>query len=339
MAWALHLAPSVTHAAEAQEPNPTAARIDVPRRDGDAPRATEQIAAGSPGGATAASGAEERIADLETQLRILARQIELDKEQAAERARQTPQTAAGRGGFSIASADGSFRLRLRGLLHSDGRFALKDADNRVIDSFLLRRVRPIVESTIYRQFDVRVMPDFGNGTTALQDAYVDARFTPSFKVRAGKFKAPVGIERLVSAAELTFIERALPTLLAPNRDVGVMLHGDVAGGNLSYAAGLFNGVADGGSADLDLQDGKDGVARIFVQPLRARRDSLWQGLGAGVAVSHGQHRGVSAAATGLPTFRSSGGQAFFAYRGDDPVAAAVLASGAHTRISPQGHYY
>jgi phosphate-selective porin OprO/OprP len=282
---------------------------------------------------------EERLEQLEAQIKILARQIELEKEQAAERAKTTPQPAAGRSGFSVQSADGQFRLRLRGLVHSDARFYLQDTDVRGVDSFLLRRVRPTVDATMYGIFDFRVMPDFGGGTTVLQDAYMEARLHPALKVRAGKFKAPVGFERLASASEMTFIERALPTTLVPNRDVGVMVHGDLYGGNLSYAAGVFNGVVDGGSADADIQDGKDASGRIFVQPFRAQRDSSLQGLGVGVSGSYGIQRGISAANSGLPILRTSGQAAYFAYRGDDPIAGPALADGAHARVSAHGHYY
>lgn len=281
---------------------------------------------------------EERLEQLETQIKVLARQIELDKEQAAERARTTPQPAAGRSGFSVQSADGQFRLRLRGLVHSDGRFYLHDTDGRGVDSFLLRRVRPVVEATMYGLFDFRVMPDFAGGSATLQDAYVDARLTPAFRVRAGKFKAPVGFERLASASEMTFIERALPTTLVPNRDVGVMVHGDLAGGTVSYAAGVFNGVVDGGSGDVDIQDGKDAAGRIFFQPWRAQRDSVVQGLGVGVSGSYGIQRGAGTS-SGLPALRTSGQATFFSYRGDDGAAGPVLADGTHTRISAHGHYY
>lgn len=283
--------------------------------------------------------AEELIEELSMQIRILARQVELDRDAAAERARSAPQPAAGRSGFSVRSSDGNFRLRLRGYMHSDGRFFLNDRDQRGVDTFVLRRVRPIVEATMYGLFDVRIMPDFGGGTTVLQDAYVDARLSPGFKIRAGKFKSPFGLERLMSATEMPFIERAMPTSLVPNRDLGVMAHGDVIGGTLAYALGIFNGVTDGGSADLDTQDGKEAVGRVFVQPWRARRDSAWEGVGVGLAASYGNQRGVSAASAGLPGFRTSGQTSFFGYRGDDPVLGAVLADGARMRLSAQGHYY
>jgi phosphate-selective porin OprO/OprP len=282
---------------------------------------------------------EEPIEELSTRIEILARQIELETEAAAGRARSTPQPAAGPGGFSVQSPDGSFRLRLRGYVQSDGRFFPGDRDERGVDTFALRRVRPIVEATMYRMFDVRIMPDFGGGTTALQDAYIEARLRPALRIRAGKFKPPFGLERLMSATDLPFVERALPTSLAPNRDLGLMVHGDLAGGTLAYALGAFNGVTDGGSADLDTQDAKEVVGRVFAQPWRARRGSAWQGLGAGLAASYGTQRGTSAASTGLPVFRTSGQTSFFAYRGDDPLLGAVLADGARTRISAQGHYY
>ena len=281
---------------------------------------------------------EERLEELDTQLRVLARQVEIDKEQAANAAKSAPVVQAARDGFSFRSADGAFRLRLRGYVQSDGRFFLEDEERPAVDTFVMRRVRPIVEATLFNQFDFRIMPDFGGGTTVLQDAYIDARFRPDFKIRAGKFKPPFGFERLMSATELPFIERALPTALVPNRDVGVMVHGDLLKGNLAYAGGLFNGVPDGGSADSDGQDGKDLVARVFLQPFRTVRDSPWQGLGAGIAVSYGVQHG-SPTSTILPTFRTSGQQTLFGYLGQDATGPAAFSDGDHTRVSPQFHYY
>ena len=46
------------------------------------------------------------------------------------------------------------------------------------------------------------------------------------KFRFGKFKPPVGLERLVSDSDMLFVERALPTDLVPNRDVGVQVYGE-----------------------------------------------------------------------------------------------------------------
>jgi hypothetical protein len=106
--------------------------------------------------ATPTPSLEERLEELEAQLRVLARQIEIDKEQAAAAAKSAPVVQAARDGFSFRSADGSFRLRLRGYVQSDGRFFLEDDQRPAVDTFVMRRVRPIVEATLFNQFDFRI---------------------------------------------------------------------------------------------------------------------------------------------------------------------------------------
>lgn len=280
---------------------------------------------------------EERLDDLDQKVRVLERQGELDKEQAADKAKTTASVTGSRDGFSIRSADGNFQVKIRGYVQLDGRFWLDDEERPATDTFLLRRVRPIVEGTMYKIFDFRIMPDFGGGTTVLQDAYLDARFTPGFKLRVGKFKAPVGLERLQSGTDLLFVERAHPTSLVPNRDVGVQVHGDFAGGGVSYAVGLFNGTPDGGSVDVDVNDGKDLAARLFFQPFLAGGGPL-KGLGFGIAATSGDQEGT-VAAPGLAGYRTPGQQTFFGYRSDATPAGTVIADGDRFRLSPQGYFY
>src|SRR4051794_28800558 len=153
------------------------------------------------------------------------------------------------------------------------------------------------------------MPDFGQGTTVLQDAYMEARFNPAFRVRAGKFKPPVGLERLQSGADLLFVERALPTNLVPNRDLGVQISGDFAGGITSYQVGVFNGVLDGGSGEGDTNDDKVAAARLFFQPF-VTGTGPFKNLGFGIAGSSGNQSGT-ATAPGLPSYRSPGQQTVF----------------------------
>ena len=243
---------------------------------------------------------------------------------------------AGRDGFSLQSADKAFQLKLRGYTQADGRFYTSERTTGMADTFVMRRVRPVLEGTIFGNVDFRVMPDFGEGRTVLQDAYADLRFTPAVKLRAGKFKSPFGLERLVSALDLLFVDRALPTALVPNRDVGVMLFGDVAASTVSYAVGVFNGVPDGGSADIDDSPGKDVVARVFLLPFKNSRTSRLQQVGFGLAASVGEREGTTAA-PGLPTFRTTSQQTFARYRTDGVNTA--IADGRHWRVSPQGQFY
>ena len=51
-------------------------------------------------------------------------------------------TAGWSDGFMVQSANGDYRLQFGLLLHADGRFALDDETNAVVDTFGIRRLRP-----------------------------------------------------------------------------------------------------------------------------------------------------------------------------------------------------
>lgn len=237
-----------------------------------------------------------------------------------------PAEERGKDGFSLQSEDGSFKLKLSGYLQVDGRFYLGDDANAGVDTFVLRRARPIVSGTVGQYFDFNITPDFGGGSATLQDAFLDARFRPAFRVKLGRFKAPVGLERLQSGAVLTFIERGLPTGLVPNRDLGFQLHGEIGRGVVSYQVGIFDGAPDGGSADTDSSDGKDLEGRLFFQPFRNGASAALKGLGIGVAGTSGTQLGS------VPSYKTVGQLTFFSY------APSVTADGRRTRGTPQASY-
>ncbi len=191
-------------------------------------------------GEAKARSADDRIEEIDQRQRVLERKWEIEKEAQEEKAKGAAVAGAGKDGFGLKSASGDFQLRI------GGRFFVRD-QTHAPNQFLLRRVRPIFEGTVFKYFDFRIMPDFGEGKAIVQDAYMDIRYWDKIRLRAGKFKEPVGLERLQSGSNLLFVERALPTNLVPNRDVGAQVYGDVTG-IFGYAAGIFDGVADGGSA-------------------------------------------------------------------------------------------
>src|SRR5690554_1402862 len=168
-----------------------------------------------------------------------------------------PRVVAGQDGFAVESGDGAFRLQFGVLLHADGRFALDDENEQVVDTFAVRRARPYLRGRIARRFEFYLNPDFAGGTLVVQDAYIDTILTTALRIRAGKGKTPFGMERLHPASNMLFMERALPNAIVPNRDAGILALGDLAGGVVSYSGGIVNGVADGASADLDTTDSKD----------------------------------------------------------------------------------
>ncbi|MBI5384386.1 MAG: porin [Verrucomicrobia bacterium] len=290
--------------------------------------------------------ADPRVEQLDQKVRILERQRELDLESAAEKAKQTPRVSLGANGFSVTSADSNFVFKVRGYVQADSRlFASDHVGSTANDTFLIRRARPILEGTLYEKYDFRVMTDFATGINSsaanngfLQDAYLNARFLPEFQVQIGKMKEPVGLERLQSGANLLFVERGYPTQLVPNRDVGLQIQGDLFAGKLRYEAGVFNGVGDGASGDVDASDDeKDIAGRLFATPFKDSGTDALRGLGFGVAGTYGNQDGAGL----VSKYKSPGQQQFFAYRSGAGTATApnVVADGDHWRVSPQASYY
>ena len=247
-------------------------------------------------------------------------------------AAQQPVTAGWQDGFYIQSQNGDYRVQIGGLLHADGRFALADDAEIVNDTFLLRRLRMPIRGRLTRHFEFNLNPDFAGGTLVVQDAYLDTVFSPAFRVRVGKAKAPVGMERLQSVQAIGFGERAHPTSLVPNRDVGVQVLGDISGGVASYQAGVFNGGADGASVDVDAADSKDVAARVVLRPLTKHTGSAFRAL----SVSLGGSIGDQSGALPLPVLRTSLlQQIYFAYA----IANGVVADGVRHRYAPGVSYY
>lgn len=286
-----------------------------------------------------AQGGQPSLQELDQKVRILERKLEIADETAATKAKESAVvTASSKDGFSLTSADKAFQLKLRGYVQADARFFLSDDEKKATDSFLMRRVRPILEGKLYNDFDYRVMTDFGGGSAVLYDAQLGYTAAPGLKFRAGKFKPPLGLERLQSASELMFIERGLPTSLVPTRDVGFQISGDLADGVVSYAIGAFNGVTDGGNGDGDSNDGKDFIGRVFLTPFKTTDISALSGLSVGLAASTGDQSGTPTA-PGLPSFKSIGQNTYFSYRTGTNAADAVVADGSRVRLSPQATYY
>jgi phosphate-selective porin OprO/OprP len=280
---------------------------------------------------------EARVNALDQQVRILQRLRELAADSAAAAAKdKVSATASSKDGFSIKSADGKFAVRLKGLVQTDGRFFLSDSAVPVTNTFFIRRARPILEATVGKYLEFRVQPDFGQGTTVLFDAYTDVKIAPAFAVRAGKFKPAVDLERYQAASDIVFAERALATNLAPNRDVGLQLSGDIGRGAFTWQAGVFNGVPDLGNGDGDVSDAKDFAGRVFLQPFKT---GTLGGLGVGVAGTTGLERG-SAAAPALASYRTSGQQTWFRYTSSTTTPANnVFANGRRDRLAPQAYLY
>ena len=123
----------------------------------------------------------------------------------------------------------------------------------------LRRARTSIEAGLFDFLDVKLQLDFsGFDDVAIKDGYARLNFFPALKVRFGNMKRPFDGFQLTSSSQMIIIERDLdipgvPSLRAlsldelttrfraSDRDVGIELSGDVAGGRVAYWVGYFGG--------------------------------------------------------------------------------------------------
>ncbi|HOW87232.1 MAG TPA: porin [Candidatus Omnitrophota bacterium] len=267
---------------------------------------------------------DELIKDVE----LLKRQREVDQEIMLKKEKETPIVISSKDGFSLKSKDGDFQIKLKGQIQADGRFYANDGVQATPNTFLIRKARPILEGTAFRYFDFKLMPDFGSNQVQIVDAYIDFKYWKQAVLRAGKFKPPMGLERLQPDAWNLFPELSLASNLLPNRDLGVGIHGELFGGIVNYGFGIFNGSVDNSSNDIDTQDDKDFMARIFVHPFKNFAQDWLNGLGLGFAGSIG-----TAHSNLLPQYKTFGQQTFFSYN------STTEADGARYRFTPQFYYY
>ncbi|HSD69832.1 MAG TPA: porin, partial [Woeseiaceae bacterium] len=282
-----------------------------------------------------------RLDEQEQKILVLERELDIRNGAAVPAGESAAVVDAGPKGFSLRSADGKSELRLRGTLHLDGRYLEGEDPGGAVDSFQATRVRPTIEGTFAGTYDFKLMPDFGQGRTVIQDAYVTARFQPAAQLTVGKFKSPVGLERLQSANDMKWVQRGYPTSLVPNRDIGLQLGGELGHGRFSYQAALLNGSNDGSSSDTftdtDINDDKEYALRFFARPFE-ESDSFWlRGLGIGIAGTYTDQAGTATQPL-LPSFRTPGQSTFFRYR-TVGTTAGTIADGERTRLAPQFHYY
>jgi phosphate-selective porin OprO and OprP len=265
------------------------------------------------------------------QINVQAQKIDVAALTEQKRSLTMPIVKVGEEGFSLSSPSHAYNINFGGIVQADGRFFTSGADKDSGSTFYLNRVRPILTGSVAQYYNFNITPDFGQGKVTLQDAYINMTYWDYASLRAGKFKAPFDLERLQSDRDLEFSERSEIQNLVPNRDTGADLHGRLLNGRVYYDAALMNGVPDNTASDtddLDNNDGKDFVGRIFSTPFELTENPWLKGLGFGFAGTYGDERGATTS-----VYRTYGMSTWFAYN------KGVTASGLRARLEPQAYYY
>jgi phosphate-selective porin len=169
--------------------------------------------------------------------------------------------------FSLENPSAGIRFGLRGYFQADLRsfqdWTAGDGENSRADAFEWRRLWVGFTGDWKRlSCELDVAPAFDRGDE-LKDAWVNLRVTTALQLRVGHMKLPVSREFLSSPAKTDFVERAaVMDALAPYRDWGVMLRGEV-GHLLEYQAGVFGG--DGWTREN--REGTTPAARLVLKPI------------------------------------------------------------------------
>ena len=134
----------------------------------------------------------------------------------------------------------------------------------------LHRARIGVEGRLLKTFEFELERELAGTQNPWKDVFINWRHFRHVQIKAGKFKAPFGMEQLVGPSQTDFIYRAgISEYLVPGRDVGVMAHGRFFDRGLNFAAGLFR--HDGDNArikDNERAAGRTIAGRLTVVPLR-----------------------------------------------------------------------
>ena len=238
-------------------------------------------------------------------------------------------------GLVMETDDGDYRIQMGAFLRADGRFVPDGTAATVPNTFLMRTLRATFQGRITKYFTFRLQPDFtGTANSPVADAWADVGFSDAFHLRLGRDKVPIGMEVLLQDSNVVFLERGLTVNLLPQRDTGAQIWGDLPGGAVSYAGGLFNGQVDGAANSLNIVDtdnGKDLVGRIAYRPFnqpKTKAARAVERLTLAFGGSTGQQHGAT-----LPSYKTSVQQTYFSYAKD------AFGNGRRTHVAPEVSYY
>jgi phosphate-selective porin OprO/OprP len=178
-----------------------------------------------------------------------------------------------------------FRIDFLGRLQREVSYSQAPVDTAGTASLDIARTRLGVEGTVGTFLAYQLEREL-NTDDPWRSAYLDFTEFKAVQVQGGKFKLPFSLDENTGATNLDFAYRSLiASQLSPGRDIGIMVHGQVAGRLFDYEAGGFK--HDGHNALPNnlarLTGGPTGAARLLVHPFGAT--SRFEDLRLGIAAT------------------------------------------------------
>jgi hypothetical protein len=142
-----------------------------------------------------------------------------------------------------------------------------DYDN----TFSFKRARIGVMGNIPYDFSYYVVLEtsaFINDDPYLMDAFISYKRFKWAKASIGSFKSPIGLEVNTSCSGLHTVYRSEVSdqIVAPQRDLGLLLSGGEKDGKFQYFLGIMNGT---GLGKKDNNNFKDVLSRVIIRPVEA----------------------------------------------------------------------
>ena len=156
---------------------------------------------------------------------------------------------------------------LKGRVQLDGRWFDPDVGEEQFD---VRTVRVGLKGDLTRHFDWEIEREieelYDESVTEDQinlglveprwrfgqwkDVFLNWSTFDGLRVKSGRFKMPFGLEQNTSVSDLDFSYRTLGSVkIAPGRDTGVMVYGELLDNSLIYEAGVFDDDGDNGELE------------------------------------------------------------------------------------------
>jgi len=164
-------------------------------------------------------------------------------EEYKEAMKQKPAAYVPGKGFTAATADGNYKLRIGGYAQLIYRYTDFESDTKDDTSdFDIRRFKlQLKGNVVSKNLGFKFQGDMKSGFTT-EDAFLNYKFGAPLTVQVGQFKPPQARQELTSASRQLFPERSLANdTFNLGRDQGVQAAGSCADKRVEYRLGLFNG--------------------------------------------------------------------------------------------------
>jgi len=117
------------------------------------------------------------------------------------------------------------------------------------DLFKGRRLRFGADGSLFRDLGYSVRVET-KGPPEFRDVFLKYQRYQPIQGQIGRFKIPFGLDQLTDSGELNFVHRSrIGSIVAPGRDTGAVILGELADGDIQYSVGVFR--HDGRNSEIE----------------------------------------------------------------------------------------